>query len=83
MKRRKWRRGARSAEPQHGAIEYQSFAGELERRSGLRQATFAVPAADAEPIVQAKRRFGPLAVARFIGAVLKALVKLCRAADHK
>ncbi len=44
------------AEP--SAREVQSFAGELEKRSGLRQASFAVPARDVEPIVEAKRRFG-------------------------
>ena len=56
------------AEPSVGEVK--SFAGELERRSGLRQASFAVPARDVKPIVEAKRRFGPLAVARFVGAVL-------------
>ena len=33
-------------------------------------------AADFEPVVKTKRRFGTLAVARFVGTVLKALVRL-------
>jgi hypothetical protein len=71
------------AEPSVGEVK--SFAGELERRSGLRQASFAMRAADVEPVVQVKRRFGPLAVARFVGAVLKELTRLlrCQRADHK
>lgn len=81
----KKRQRERPAEPGPAAGEVKSFAGELERRSGLRQASFAVPAADVKPIVEAKRRFGPLAVARFVGAVLKELTRLlrCQRADHK
>ena len=64
---------------------YASFAAGLEERSGLRQASFAMRAVDVEPVVEAKRRFGPRAVARFVGAVLKELMRLmrCQRADHK
>jgi hypothetical protein len=65
-----------------GAV-YDSFAGELKRRARLHEASFVVGASDAEPIREAKRRFGPRAVGRFIVAVLKAVTALCRSADHK
>jgi hypothetical protein len=79
--RKKRKRRKRRAD--RGPARYPSFAAGLEQRAGLRQASFAVPAADAEAVKQAKRRFGPLAVARFIGAVLKAVVALCQNAAHK
>lgn len=62
---------------------YPSFARAVRERGGLRKASFAVPERDAEHVQAAKRRFGPLAVARFVAAVLKAVVRLCHGADHK
>lgn len=78
MRSKKGKRRARR-EP----ARYSSFAAGLEERSGLRQASFAVPAADADVVSKAKRTFGPLAVARFLGAVLRAVVILCRSAARK
>jgi len=62
---------------------YPSFAKALEERSRLRQVSLAVPAADYAPVVKAKKRFGPLAVARFVASVVKAVVKLCQSAEAK
>jgi len=62
---------------------YPSFAAALQEHSGLRQTSFALPAAEFEPVQNAKRHFGPRAVARFIGTVLKGLMRLCRSADHR
>jgi len=58
MARKKRRRRRRSAGPEQGAVKLPSFASELERRSGLRQASFAVPERDIEAVKSAKRRFG-------------------------
>ena len=71
---RRGRRGRRRRRPK----TYPSFAAALEERSGLRQASFAMRAADVDPVIEAKRRFGPRAVARFVGAVLRELMRLMR-----
>ncbi len=62
---------------------FASFAGALAERSGLRQASFAVSAADLEPIQTAKRRFGTLRIACFVATVIRELIWLCRTAAHK
>ena len=38
-------------------------------------------AGEVEPVVAAKRHFGPRAVARFVGAVVKAAMRLLRCRD--
>jgi hypothetical protein len=54
--------------------------GRLARR---RQVSFAVRERDYDGVTQAKRRFGSLAVARFVAVLLREVGRLARGADRR
>jgi len=78
MKGKRRGRRERRTKRHRRRLRYTSFAAGLQELSGLRQARFAVPAADVESVTVAKRRLGTRAVGRFIATLLRALVRVMR-----
>ena len=65
------------------AAQYASVSAALQKRSGLRQASFALSTNDLAPVQAAKRRFGTRTLARFLARICKELLRLCRRAEVK
>lgn len=65
-----------------GSSDNLSFAARLARRVGLRQVSLAVKDRAYDDVVAAKKRFGTLALARFLAVMCREVLILCRRADR-